>query len=257
MKIILFLIISQVSFAQNLEEALKREISYVNLQTESLKRDKRKLKSETESVQKSLESEILKLESELTLIKTNNDDLQEQFSRLDKKKKDNFKKLDNLNQLYSLAQNELSVLEQELLFEKKEKIPTIDVGDIQIHQLESVAKKSLELLTLATRVENVRAHYRNAEGDLAMDPITRVGRIGAFKDNQILGPSPEGLLKPIQAQVDPSGLFKLYLFESVFEKVDLKVTANIWDRLADQLPLIVLGLILSLVAYLFTLFARD
>lgn len=251
----------QSAFCQILEDALKREIGYVNLQTESLKRDHRQLKAEFEAKKRKLELEIQKLESEFVQVTSQNEQLQEKFSRLDRKKKDFFKKTDNLTQLYSLALNELELFEQELLFEKKQKIPMVDVSDIQIHQFASLADKSLELLQAASSVETVQAQYRNDQGELSSDLITRVGRIGAYiskeKENQILGPSIEGLLKPVSASFLNSQPVKLYLFESVFDKIDLKVTAHLWDRIADQLPLIVLGLILSLCAYLFTLFARD
>lgn len=254
-------LIFQNAYSQTLQEALKREIGYVNLQTESLKRDHKQLRVDFESKKRKLENEIQKLESEVVQLTSQNEQLQEQFNRLDRKKKDFFKKTDNLAQLYSSAQNELDSFEQELLFEKKQKIPMVDVSELRIHQFASLVEKSLKLLHEASSIETIHAQYRNESGELSSDLITRVGRIGAYisKDqkNQILGPSVEGILKPISASFSNTQPVKLYLFESVFDKIDLKVTASFWDRLADQLPLIVLGLILSLCAYLFTLFARD
>jgi len=263
MKLIMIaaLMMYQNVFSQTLEEALKREISYVNLQTESLKKDQRQIKADFETKKRKLELEIQKLESEFVQVSSQNDQLQEQFSRLDRKKKDFFKKTDQLAQLYSSALNELESFEQELVFEKKQKISMIDVSEIRIHQFASLANKSLEFLQSASSVETIQAQYRNDQGELASDRITRVGRIGAYisqdQKNQVLGPSVEGLLKPVSASFSNSQPLKLYLFESVFDKIDLKVTASFWDRFADQLPLIILGLILSLCAYLFTLFARD
>lgn len=259
--VIAILMVSQIVLSQTLEEALKREISYVNLQTESLKRDQSQLKADFEIKKRKLELEIQKLESEFVQVTSQNEQLQEQFSRLDRKKKDLFKKTDNLSQLFSSALNELESFEQELVFEKKQKIPMVDVSDIRIHQFKSIADKSLELLRTSSSVQTIQAQYRNDLGELSSDRITRVGRIGAFisndQTNQILGPSVEGILKPVNASFSSAQPLKLYLFESVFDKIDLKVTASLWDRFADQLPLIVLGLILSLCAYLFTLFARD
>ncbi len=263
MKIVIFviLLISQSVFSQTLQEALKREIAYVNLQTESLTRDLKQLKTDFEIKKRKLELEIQKIESEFVQVSSQNEQLQEQFTRLDRKKKDFFKKTDNLAQLYSSALNELRSFDQDILFEKKQKIPLVDVSEIQVHQFASIADKSLELLKSSSSIQTIQAQYRNDQDELSSDLITRVGRIGAFiskdQSNQVLGPSAEGILKPVNASFSSREPLKLYLFESVFDKIDLKVTASLWDRLADQLPLIVLGLILSLCAYLFTLFARD
>ena len=106
-------------------------------------------------------------------------------------------------------------------------------------------------------IEPVLASYYSEEGELISGEMLRYGRIAAQLKDSVLTPSEKGLLQQVSVADRSSGMIDLFVFENLKSSSVLKKTASFWEFLADQIPLLVLSLLMLLVLGLFSLFARE
>lgn len=259
----MILLLSQTVWAQSndLEEAFKREFSYLAIQKEVVSRQLGLSAQKHVTLKKNLENQILLLEKKSAEQAFLIDSLTEKVGRMEKRKRENLQKVDSLNSLYKKARNYLDDLEHELSFEKKTSPAKWTASEIKVADFSAVADQSLLLLESASTIKEEESHYFNQEGNLVNTTLLRFGRLGAqlLEDgkSRLLGPSPQGALIDLGIVADRGLLQSLFIFENLSDRIELKKTANIWDKFADKLPLIVLVFIFSIVLGLFTLFAKE
>ncbi len=258
----LFVFISSAkSETQTLDEAFKKEFGYLALQKEVLFRQKSLSSQKHDAAKNNLENQIKVLEQKNALQVFEIEVLSEKVARLEKKKREAYQKIDSLESVYKKARNSLVELKSELNFEKKASAAKWETSDIKIKDFDPIIEQSFALLHSASSIQSADSYYLNLEGDLVKTTLLRYGRIGAQLieegKSRLLGPSSQGILKDLGLVAELGPIRSLVIFENLTDKIELKQSANMWDKLADKLPLIVLIFIFLIVMGLFTLFAKD
>lgn len=258
----IFLATSAQGQVDNLATAFKREFSYLAVQNETLKRSEELSRKEFIKDQRSLENQIVQLEIQLSKLVSANESLNIEVQNLDRSKKEVEKQLSTLSKTYWNAQAYLENVKRELEFnylkpeEKGETNPQVQITDYK-----ELGEEALLLLKKSSEISQVKAPYLTGKGELKMGSLLRYGRIGAMVTEAgirfSLVPSPEGLLKVVESAYQESPFTSLYVFEDIKGPILLKKTAKFWDKIADFIPLIILGALFVLVLSLFTLFARE
>ncbi|MFN9065754.1 MAG: hypothetical protein ACK5V3_00880 [Bdellovibrionales bacterium] len=250
------------SQAQTLDSAIKQELSYINLQYDSLQNQRNQLRA------KFKKQEIYGVEKmkatglRLAQLQTEVDELQHQVTQLERNRKSLTERSTNLVELYNKVQVELLKTETELNFQLWKPSTFVSQTDVNLNQFNQIIDKLDSLLKRASQSAYQHSQYFDESGILVQGEILRLGRAGALvvggDSYKILGPSPEGILRTYQSRSQPSDKgWSALLFQDLNARVNLKVQVNLWDKLADLLPGFVLFLIFSLVLGLFTYMARE
>lgn len=241
-----------------LEEALKRELGYINLQIQSLQKQQQAQKTARDQKTAGLQREIKRMTQESAGLAVQIDETQAQVTQLERQRKSLFDKSMNLTELYNKAMETLLRTETELKF--KFWNPSQDfkpATGVEFEQLWGVLRKSTDVLEQASRLEKVKASFLDQKGVITQGEILRVGRVAAVGEGWLMGPSTKGVLQALEPVMKDAETLSVYLFNELTSHVDLKVKATLWDRLADWLPGIVLVFVFGLVLILFSLFARE
>jgi hypothetical protein len=250
------------ALALDFEGAIKQELSYLNLQYDSLQSQKLKLKKNSQEKQDSYEKKIKAAGLRLARLQAEIDELQFQVTSLERNHKGLTDRTMNLVELYNKAQVELKKTEADISFQLWKPSEVTSQSEVNMSQFHLVIDKIQDLLMRSSQNDLQQVQYLDESGTLKKGEVLRLGRVGALlleNDSQkILGPSPEGLLR-IYESVTPlsQGSWQALLFQDLNAKINLKVQANLWDQMADLLPGLVLFLIFSLVLGLFSFMARE
>lgn len=265
---LLLVLISFSSYAETssnpeaeLSKAFRREFSYLATQNEVLQKTEETSKSQFLQKKKALESEIKALEKKLAVLTTQNEVLNEELQAFEKRKRDAASKKNSFASTYKKAQVMLNEVKQEISLDLAKPEEKVQDSKITLKDYELLAQESLQVLQDSVRIQELHASYLNETGDLIEGPILRFGRIGvqALQDGvkKVLAPTNEGVLQELKGAQSSGPFVSLYVFENLKSASHLKKAAGFWDRLADAVPLIVLGALLLLVVGLFSLFARE
>jgi hypothetical protein len=265
---LLLVLVSFSTYAQtpansdgDLAKAFKREFSYLATQNEVLQKTEDVSKSQYLQKKKVLEAEIKALERKLAVMTTQNEVLNEEVQAFEKRKRESAAKKNSLASTFRKAQLALDDVRQELNLDLAKPEGRVQSPKVSVKDYELLARESLQILKDSVRVQEIHASYLNETGDLVEGPILRFGRIGvqALQNGvkKVLAPTSEGVLQELKGANSAGPFVSLYVFENLKSASHLKKAAGFWDKLADAVPLVVLGALLLLVVGLFSLFARE
>lgn len=266
MKKFLVLVFSLAAFSaiadeSDLMKAFQREYSFLSAQKASLMRDQQTSQKVYQDRIRKLEAQVSALESEIVKAGAQNDLRFEELQELERKKKEQKNRDGSLQALFKRAQKTLNENFQGLNFQMAEKTEPVVPDLVQVADFSEVKDQALELLQQSASVSEIRGAYKNRQGDLMEGPILRFGRIAAHalegSQNKVLGPDGEGLLVELDTMEAGRGPWAFYLFENLMDKAVVKKKASVFDRFADALPIVVMGLMFALVGALFLMFARE
>lgn len=246
-------------FAQslNLEQAFKNELTTLSSQQSFLSHSLLSSKKSYLLEKKKLENEILELEKNIAELSTKNEANSETIKLMSQGIKQTQQKKQSLLLAYKKAKVILDKTQSDLA------LSTIKVADehqlmsIEVSQFHEIADVSLQLLKKATVIEPVIASYYSEDGELMSGVMMRYGRIAATIKDSILAPSEMGLLQQVSTAKQSPNMINLIVFENLRSTPNLKKTARFWESIADQIPILVLSMLMLLVLGLFGLFARE
>jgi biopolymer transport protein ExbB len=244
-----------------LMKAYQREYAFLLAQRDALTREQTQgAQQQKERIQRQ-ENEVRILEKQLALQTAENDNLFTEIQEFEKKKKDQQARDNSLLSTYKKAAKFLNDMEMELQLSAGERIDPVIPQNVSVLDFRDIQMKGLNYLQKATSIENIRASYKTAQGELVEGPVLRFGRTAAHAvDGQslkVLGPDGDGQFKELEQTSVSAAMLPFYLFESIFDKAIIKKQSSIWDRLADFMPLVILGFVMLLVGSLFVMFARE
>ena len=248
--------------SQNLESSVRQELSYLNLQFESLLNQKSKIKNRIQAANKENDLKLSKASQKIAQLQIEVDDLQNEVTILERNRKNTNDRSANLLDLYNNAQIEILKNQAEMNFKLWKPQQYQNQSEVNLKQFELIIENIQKILNHSSMSEAIKTQYFDETGKLLTGEVLRLGRVGAIvteKDtSKILGPSPDGLLKVYKTTNDTnSKSINALLFQDINAKVNLRVQANLWDKFADYLPGLILFLIFSLVLGLFSFMAKE
>lgn len=259
--------LSLVSFVKgaiandDLGKAFQREYAFLVAQKVSLLKDQSQSKAQHRQMVDRMEAEVKGLEKQLVQATTANDKLYEEVQRMEKDKRDHLASEGSLVSTLKRALKALYDVEQTLKLESPGKFEPVLPARVVFDDFREIKLRSMEALRSSAEISELRTAYKNKAGDLVEGPVVRFGRIAAHalegKDRKVLGPNGEGLLVELESVNAQSSILPFYLFESLLDKSIVKKRATVLDRIADFMPLLILGLMMALVLSLFIMFARE
>ncbi len=252
-------LLSALAEDQSLHQALQKEYVYLNSQKQALIKLKENSKKSLTSKKTSLTQEINQLENQLVSLSGNNDQLHENLLVLDQRKKELQKRGTTLDQTYTRAQKLIASMEASHRFEifNEKDFFASTPEKLSIQSFEPLFERTQNLIKSSTQSETYPASFLDENNRLVSGNVTRFGQSAAIGQTQdkhyILAPNGEGLLKTLNQTTQPSGQsLSLFIFDNLLKEAQLKQKAGLIEKLADFSPIIFLGLILMLVAGLFT-----
>lgn len=253
MKYLILFILSFSAFADiNLDDAYKREKTYLTAQRDSLLKMKASLKSLQDQRKAKAEKDIQLKQSELSSLMLKNQELHEEFKAIEKSTKESSQMVGQLEKNALKISENLSHLRAKL-----------GLTSEQSTELDPV-KRFEEILTDAFYlIENVsseewRSHAFLDENDhLVQGEVLFQGLFSAWgrQGNKLfsLVPYNNEFLKV--ASVAVKG--ETYLFSPNFERTGLKAAKSWKESVADAIPGIVMMMIMIAVLGLFIMLARS
>ena len=256
MTILLFLSFAMAQTV-SLEQVFKSELTTLSNQQTSLVQSLANSEKTYQVEKRKLENEIIILEKKVASLSAENEVLNEQLKQGSQKNREVQQKKQSLLSTYKKAKILLNKTQNDLKFSFAKESVSESTTSVGVLQFREVADESLQLLKKSVTIEPVLASYYSEEGELISGEMLRYGRIAAQLKDSVLTPSEKGLLQQVSVADRSSGMIDLFVFENLKSSSVLKKTASFWEFLADQIPLLVLSLLMLLVLGLFSLFARE
>lgn len=131
---------------------------------------------------------------------------------------------------------------------------------ISIADLQEAWQRSVDILKNLHSLQILEVEVNSEQGVQRIAAL-RWGGLGVFardqgKESQVLGPGKEReLLKLGEASLGGHNS-ALFLFDGLGGSLTIKKHQTVLDRIADQIPLLILGLMLLVVLFIFTKLAR-
>lgn len=248
-----------VNAPQDLQQAFQKEYVYLASQKQALLSIQKQTEQTLRSQARTLKAQATAQQSELVGITTKNDEQHEYLMSLEKRKKELERKGSSLENSYKKSQMMIQELQAGLKFEiTKEKESTVIVPeDLKISTFEDAFNKTNQLIASSSKTETFDGSFLTSDDKLVEGSITRFGRSAAIgtigETHYALAPNGTGLLKAIASAENPRGAFAhLFVFDNLLKEAKIKHQAGFTEKLADFSPLLFLGLILFLVAGLFS-----
>jgi biopolymer transport protein ExbB len=237
----------------DLNKAFQSEYLYLVSQKEALLRQKQTMERNLSARANQAKATVTALQKELVHLTAGNDEAHENLIQLEKQKRELDKRGSSREATYKRAAKILLETERALQFDSSKDIAEITPpANLKTSDLAKLFDKANLLLEASARQETLSAAYLDSEGRLSQGQVTRVGRVAAFvasaNEHLTLGPSGNGSLKVLKTAAQP----EFYLFENLNETSKLQKAATWLETLADFSPLLFLGLMLALVAGLFS-----
>lgn len=247
---------------QELNQAFQREYVYLASQKESLRKQKAQVEQNFNQRIAVAKGTTNSLQKELVSLTAQNDEDHEYMMSLERRKKDLQKKGSSMESTYKKAEITLTAFEAGLRFEQPEPKAEVTAPDeLKFEHFDASMEKALEALQASARVESFEGSFLDMNDQLVQGQVTRIGRSAAIgstaNSHFVLGPNGSGLLKALEASDAPGkSSLQLYVFESMNKVAKLKKQGGFTEKLADFSPLIFLGLMLLLVAGLFSVLIK-
>lgn len=247
------------AFAQsvNLEQAFKNEMTSLSSQQSFLSQSLLNSKKAYFLEKKRLEKEIVELEKNVTEVSVKNEVNSEAIKLMGQGIRQNQQKKQSLLSTYKKAKLVLDKTQSDLAFSALKATDEHLPISIEVSQFQELANVSLLLLKKSTIIEPIIASYYSEDGELMNGDMIRYGRIAATLKNSILGPSEKGLLQQVSTANQNPNMIDLVIFDNLKSTPNFKKTARFWELIADQIPIVVLSMLMLLVLGLFGLFAKE
>lgn len=270
-KFIILFLLSPVVLAQTAtkgpdEELLQnyqREYAFLAAQKQSLIDQTVRLKQNTKQKLKTAEASLATLEAQLAKLQANNDKQFEMIQAYERQRKEIEGRQGALASLWKRMKRGLQEQSMSIQLRSDAVIEEVPPEGVSIEQIAPLGQEALNLVEKSKSLEAITRTYMNKDNELAEGQVLRVGRVAAFlKHNgqvtNILAPTGDGMLKeiePVEAK-SSSQLMPIYIFESLKESLKLQKPSGWKEKLADFAPLLFLGVLFLMVAWLFLRLAR-
>lgn len=248
-----------VNAPADLNQAFQKEYVYLASQKQALLSIQKQTEQMLKAQSRELKGSATAIQAELVGVTSKNDEQHEYLLSLEKRKKELEKKGTSLENSYKKAQTMIAEMQAGLKFEiVKEKETGVAVPEeLRVSTFEDIFNKTNSLIAAASKTETFDGSFLNGEDKLVEGSITRFGRSAAIGSvggsHFVLAPNGSGLLKALAASENPRGAFAhLFIFDNLSKESKIKHTAGFTEKLADFSPLLFLGMILLLVAGLFS-----
>lgn len=243
----------------DLQQAFQREYVYLASQKQALLTLQKQTEGSMRAQARTLKSEATALQSQMVTLSSKNDEQHEYLMSLEKRKKELEKKGSSLENTYKKSQAMIRDMEAGLKFElAKEKESSVTAPeDLKISSFDEIFNRTNQLIAASSQTQSYTGSFLNGDDKLVEGEITRFGRsaaIGSQGDTHfVLAPNGSGLLKALAQSEDPKGAFAhLFVFDNLAKEAKIKHQSGFTEKLADFSPLLFLGMILVLVAGLFS-----
>lgn len=252
MKLILIMLFSFSAWADvSLDDAYKREKSFLIAQKESLMKMKMNMTTSLKYRKSQAEKEIASKEADLSRLLLKNQGLHEDYKSLEKMTKE------SSQMSGQLEKNQLKI--QENLQQVRAKLGvghSVSTETDVIKKFEATLEESLGLIQIIS-AETWRKHaFLDENEHLVQGEVLFQGLFSAWgkHDSKIfaLAPYNNEFLKVLSTAGDN----EVYLFTPNFERAGLKVSKSWKETVADAIPGIVMAFIMMAVLGLFILLAR-
>lgn len=243
---------------ETIDKAFQREFIYLNSQRETLIKQKQRTEHNLSQRIAAAKAQTVAAQKEMVVLSGENDDLHEELTELDRRKKELQKRGTSLESTYKKSKLALAEYAAGLHFESSKDKTTVNVPEeLSIAQMEEIFSEANALLEQSSKVEVFPSTFLNKDNKLVSGTVTRFGRVAAIgsvdNSHYVLGPNGEGLLKALETSPSPNeSSLHLYVFHSLNKAAMIKKQGTLVEKLADLSPLIFLSLILLLIAGLFS-----
>ncbi len=264
--------VSALSAEQEIERAFQREYAYLAAQREALTRQRQKVESRTSSDLASAKRSVQELNARLARLQAENETLFSEVQDAERIKREERNREDQLAVTWKRARKSIEETRQSLRFEGgKPELDLLPPEKLVVGDVALLGGEGLALAETSSKLVRFRGTYLDQDDRLVEAPLFRLGRVAVFAEGsngvKLLGPNGKGALKVVESdKADAArGLLEkkevsnvpVYLFESMQDRLTVKKPSGVMDRFADMVPLIFLGLLFLMVAFLFGQLARS
>lgn len=246
---------------EDLSKAFQRELVFLSSQKEALISARENALEGHKKAISQLEAELRRLEVVAVKATAANDMLYEQVQGLEKEKKEIHQRDSSLLSIYKKSLKVLSEVDHSLKLDLPGKQEPPLPSQATVGLFGEVKERSLAALKGSEQVVSFHGTYLNRSGELTEGSLLRFGRVGAHamreKESLVVGPGGDGTLVELESVSAGQELVPIFLFESLLDKSTIRKKATWVDKIADTIPLIMLGFMLLMVLGLFVLFARE
>ena len=259
------------SAEQEIERAFQREYAYLAAQREALQRQRQKVESKTSADLAAAKRGVQELGARLARLQAENEALFASVQDAERIKREERNRVDQLAVAWRKARKAVEETRHSLRFEGgKPEVELLPPENLAIGDLSRIGAEAIGLADSASRLVRFRGTYLDQDDRLVESTLFRLGRVAVFAETsagvKLLGPDGKGALKVVEGDKNEaargllenklSGNVPVYLFESLQDRLTVKKPGGLADKLADMVPLLFLGLLFMMVAFLFGQLAR-
>jgi hypothetical protein len=244
-----------------LKKAVERELKLLGEQETTLVRRQEKLESDKAALIRKAKASVRSQESSLLENQANSEKLAQEVKSLAEDKNRLMSREENLNKLWTRSMKTLGINESKYYLKPQDEILVPPVPEnLMVGDLKEVWEKSLALLQQVQSLQSLEVEVNSENGVQRLSAL-RWGGLGIFgrdqeKESQVLGPGNERELVRLGEANLGGGRTGIFLFDGLSGTVLIKKHLTWLDRIADQIPLLILGLMLLVVLFIFTKLAR-
>lgn len=256
---------------QEIERAFQREYAYLAAQREALQRQRQKVESRTSADLAAAKRGVQELGAKLARLQAENEGLFSNVQDAERIKREERNREDQLAVAWRKARKAVEETRHSLQFEGgKTEVELLLPEKLAISDLSGIGAEAIGLVESASRLVRFKGTFLDQDDRLVESTLFRLGRVAVFAETsagvKLLGPDGKGALKVVESDKNeaarglienkPAGNVPVYLFESLQDRLTVKKPAGLADRLADLVPLLFLGMLFLMVAFLFGQLAR-
>jgi biopolymer transport protein ExbB len=256
---------------QEIERAFQREYAYLAAQREALARQRQKVASKTSADIVAAKKIAQELGARLARLQSENDSLFANVQDAERIRREERNREDQLLVAWKKAKRALEENRLALRFEGgKPEIDLLPPEKLAVADLVRLGTEGIALAETGSRLVRFKGTYLDQNDRLVDSTLFRLGRVAVFAETadgvKLLGPVGKGALRAVEDDKDGNARSLLekrqvssvpvYLFESLQDRLSVKKPAGITDRIADMVPLVFLGLLFLMVAFLFSQLAK-
>jgi|GEM_PF-3700122 len=261
-----------ISAEQEIEKAFQREYAYLAAQREALARQRQKVESKTTADLATARRSVQELSAKLANLQAGNDSLFSEVQDAEKIKREERNREEQLQVVWRKARRTLEETRHSLRFESgKLEAPEFIAPDrLELSEIARLGGEAIALAEGGSKLVRFRGSFLDGDGRLSEGTMFRLGRVAVFAETsagvKLLGPDGKGSLRVIEDDKTGAaqnfldkkqvGNVPVYLFESLQDRLTVKKPSGVADRIADMIPLLFLGILFLMVAFLFAQLAR-
>jgi|GEM_PF-5436020 len=246
---------------QLLKQAMEREANLLNDQERMILRRQEKLSREKADSTSKAKSALRQEEKSLIERQSINEKLNQEVKDLGEEKSRLFGRQETLTKIWTRMMKSLNQNEAKYSLKPIDEIVLPPAPeDIKVSDLKEAWQRSIELLKQLSAIEVVEVEVNSGKGVERMSAL-RWGGLGIFsgdreKIKEVLGPGKDQELTKLNETIQGKQGLGIFLFDGLGGGVLIKKHQTWLDRVADQVPLLILGFMLLVVLFIFTKLAR-